>query len=308
MTVPRSEHPKPQFMRENWLCLNGEWDFCLDQGRSGEARGLAADYTSYDKKIVVPFCPQSALSGLGIKDFLYGVWYHRAVELTGAQVSGRTFLHVGAADYRTKVFVNGEYAGCHEGGYVSFSVDVSAFVKEGKNDLTIYCEDDERAPLIPRGKQSEEYYSHGCDYTRTTGIWQSVWLEFTPKTYIRSFRLFPNVNDASVTVCAELEGQAPLKVVACYDGKEVGEASCGTVGASAALTVKLSETHLWEAGHGRLYDLVLKFGEDEVRSYFGLREVRFDGYKFLLNGKSVFQRLVLDQGFYPPARGALRRI
>ncbi len=299
MNVPRSEHPKPQFERKNWMTLNGEWDFCIDNGRSGPARGLQSDFASYDRKILVPFCPQSALSGVEIKDFLYGVWYHRTVELTDEQISGRTVLHIGAADFRTTVYVNGEEAGVHVGGYVSFSFDISAFVKAGVNEIAVFCEDDERNPHIPRGKQSEEYHSHGCDYTRTTGIWQSVWLEFTPKTYIRSVRFYPDVNTSSLTAVFSLCGHADLTLKALYDGREVGAVSVPNAGGSETVTLPLSETHLWEVGQGRLYDLELTFGEDLVDSYFGLRQVQMDGYRFLLNGKSVFQRLVLDQGFYP---------
>ncbi len=299
MNVPRSEHPKPQFERKNWMTLNGDWDFCIDNARSGEARGLHRDFSDYDLRICVPFCPQSKLSGLERKDFMYGVWYHRTVELDGARADGRVVLHIGAADFRTTVYVNGEPVGSHVGGYVSFAFDISQAVHSGTNDIVIFCEDDERNPHIPRGKQSEEYYSHGCDYTRTTGIWQSVWLEFTPKTFIKSFRLFPDLTTNSVTVSAVLAGCSVLIITALYDGREVGDALCASACGTVTVNIPLSETHLWEVGHGRLYDLCLSFGEDEVKSYFGLRNVCMDGYRFLLNGKSVFQRLVLDQGFYP---------
>lgn len=299
MSIPRPEHPKPQFMRDNWLNLNGSWDFCIDNSRSGEARGFNKDFSSYDKKINVPFCVQSELSGLQIKDFIYGVWYRRSVTLTDAQISGRTVLHVGAADFRTTVFVNGERVGSHVGGYVSFSFDITAFVRAGENDIVIFCEDDERSPHIPRGKQSEEFYSHGCDYTRTTGIWQTVWLEFTPFTYVKNFRIFPDVSSESVTVSFELSGCADLSLLALYEGRETGKAGVKNAGGSVTLHMDLRETHLWEVGNGRLYDLEICFGEDKIHSYFGLRNVNLDGYKFRINGKSVFQRLVLDQGFYP---------
>ena len=299
MNVPRKEHPKPQFRRDNWLCLNGEWDFCIDQGRSGEARGLQNDFSSFDRKIVVPFCPQSELSGLGIKDFLYGVWYHRSVILPGEKLKGRTVLHVGAADHRTTVYVNGSKAGGHVGGYVSFSVDVTAFVHPGINDFVIYCEDDERDPMIPRGKQSEEFHSHGCDYTRTTGIWQSVWLEFTPTAYISGLRVYPDVATQSVSLQLSLCGKAELRIDASFEDAPMGGITLEEASGCVNLNLELSECHLWELGKGRLYDLRLRFGKDEVFSYFGLRSVQMDGYRFLLNGKSVFQRLVLDQGFYP---------
>jgi len=297
--IPRCEHPKPQFERENWMNLNGEWDFCFDQGRTGEARKLFEDFSEYDKKINVPFCVQSRLSGIEYKDFVYGAWYKRSVTLTKEQAENRTVLHIGAADYRTTAFINGKKAGVHKGGYVSFCFDISDFVEEGENTVVIFCEDDERNPYIPVGKQSREYYSHGCDYTRTTGIWQTVWLEFTPKTYVKSLRMIPDAFSGCVNITAVLEGTADLKVKSSYEGAPTGEAVLENVTGSVSFSVELSEKHLWEVGKGRLYDLDISFGDDRVKSYFGLRSVSLSGYKFLLNGKSVFQRLVLDQGFYP---------
>lgn len=297
--IPRQEHPKPQFERKNWLNLNGEWDFCFDNGRSGKERKIYEQAEAFDKKITVPFCVESRLSGIACKDFMYGVWYRRQVELTEEQVSGRAVLHIGAADYETTVFVNSVKAGGHKGGYVSFAVDITDCVKAGVNDIVIYCEDDTRDPMIPRGKQSEEYYSHSCDYTRTTGIWQTVWLEFTDKTYIDKVKYFPEPRNAALTVEAKLCGRADLEIKAFYEGKEVGSAKTVDAFGTVTLTLNLMEKHLWEVGKGRLYDLELTFGKDEVKSYFGLRSLGFDGYRFMLNDKSVFQRLVLDQGFYP---------
>ncbi len=297
--IPRCEHPKPQFERACWQNLNGEWDFCFDNGRSGEARKLYEDFSAFDKKITVPFCVESELSGIGCKDFTYGVWYKKEVELSAAEAAKRTVLHIGAADYKTTVYVNGVKCGVHEGGYVSFFFDISEAVKEGKNIIVINCEDDTRCPMIPRGKQSEEYYSHGCDYTRTTGIWQTVWLEFTEKTFVQSVKYFPDPLTCSLTVEAKLCGKADLCVKAFYEGAEMGEKRIENAAGTVTLTVELKEAHLWEVGKGRLYDLDITFGEDKINSYFGLRSVCFEGYKFMLNGKSVFQRLVLDQGFYP---------
>ncbi len=297
--IPRSEHPKPQFRREQWMNLNGEWDFCFDQGRSGEQRRLYEDFSSYDKKITVPFCIQSKLSGIEYRDFIYGAWYKRTVTLSEAQTAGRTVLHIGAADYRTTAFVNGKKAGQHKGGYVSFSFDITPYVIPGENTIVIFCEDDERNPYIPVGKQSREYFSHGCDYTRTTGIWQTVWLEFTPETYVKDIRITPDAAACSVNITACLAGTADLQLTASYEGKVMAETVLYGVAGAVNLSLALAEAHLWEVGCGRLYDLEIRFGEDRVQSYFGLRSVSLDGYRFLINGKSVFQRLVLDQGFYP---------
>ena len=297
--IPRKEHPKPQFERESWINLNGEWLFLIDNGRSGEARKVYADASAFDRKINVPFCMESELSGIGIKDFTYGVWYKKEVEIPSEYSGKRTVLHIGAADYRTKVYINGSEAGVHEGGYVSFCFDITEFVKKGKNDIVIYCEDDTRNRMIPRGKQSEEYYSHGCDYTRTTGIWQTVWLEFTEKAFVESVKYRPDYLTGSVTVEAQLRGSAALEFRASFEGREMGSVKIENAAGTVTFTLKLSETHLWNVGDGRLYDAQITFGKDKIKSYFGLRNVWFDGYRFMLNGRSVFQRLVLDQGFYP---------
>lgn len=299
MAIPRAEYPKPQFERKNWMNLNGEWNFEIDNGRSGQARMLFNEDSVFSGKITVPFCPESKLSGVEHKDFMYGVWYKREVVISGEAAKLNKILHIGAADYETYLYVNGEAVGSHKGGYVSFSFDVTKYIKEGKNTITIYCEDDTRDPFIPRGKQSELYFSHGCDYTRTTGIWQTVWLEFLPETHIDNVRYFPDIKTSSVGVEVFLKGSGTLCIKAYYDGREVGSAEAVSDGGREQLTLSLSETHLWEVGAGRLYDIVMTYGEDEVKSYVGLRSVCLDGYKFLINGKSVYQRLVLDQGFYP---------
>ena len=298
-SIPRSEHPKPQFRRDSWMNLNGQWAFEIDNGRSGKARGLNAKDAQLSGRIIVPFCPQSELSGVNHKDFLSGVWYRRTFELTKEQLSGQVVLHFGAVDYRCEAFANGVSVGTHTGGYVSFCFDVTGAVHEGENVVTVYAEDDERDPLIPRGKQSELFYSHGCDYTRTTGIWQTVWLEFLPETHIEKIRIFPNVETGSFDVEALLKGAGTLAVEASYEGRPMSAVSVNADGGLVRLHLPLQETHLWELGCGRLYDLKLTYGADTVQSYAGLRSVRLDGYRFLLNGKSVFQRTVLDQGFYP---------
>ena len=298
MNLPRPEHPNPQFEREHWLCLNGTWDFLKDPGRSGKARRLYEPGTAFDSSITVPFCPQSKLSGVGDTDFLPCVWYRRTITVTSEQLAGLVRLQIGACDYFTTVYVNGKRVGEHSGGYVSFSFDLTAFLTAGENTLVICAEDDEREPLIPRGKQSEEYASHGCEYTRTTGIWQTVWLEFLPKTHIESVKFYPDIRGA-LTVNAVLCGAGTLTAKAYYEGKPVGEATLEAGGGNETFTLPLQEVHLWEPGQGRLYDLELTYGEDRVKSYFGLRSMRLDGYKFRINDRSVFQRLVLDQSFNP---------
>ncbi|MBR7033084.1 MAG: beta-galactosidase [Clostridia bacterium] len=295
----RTEHPTPQFEREKWRCLNGVWDFEYDQGVSGEARGLHKPDAEYSLKINVPFCPESALSGIGNTDFINSVWYKRTVDISKDDLKDRVLLRFGAVDYEATVFVNGSEAFSHKGGYVGFSGDITDYLTEGENVITVRAIDDTRDRMIPSGKQCRWYRSSGCSYTRTTGIWQPVWLEFVPAARIIRTRYETDPESAVVNVTATVSGAGTLRAEAFYEGRPVGEAETVTAGDSAVLSIKLSERHLWEIGHGRLYDLVLTFGEDRVRSYFGLRSVALDGYRFLLNGKSVFQRTILDQGFYP---------
>ncbi len=295
--IPRAEHPNPQFERENWLNLNGEWEFEIDNSVSGRERGLQhAEHLK--SKIIVPFCPESRLSGVENTDFLNCVWYRRDIEISESNLNGRVILHFGAVDYDAAVYINGEEAMHHKGGYVSFSGDITRFLRVGKNSIAVEARDDVRNPLVPRGKQSEWLHSHDCDYTRTTGIWQTVWVEFVPESYIKSIKLFPNPTDSSVAFSCELCGSGELGIDVLYDGKIVGICDCQSSAGCVSGEIKLLEKHLWEVGCGRLYDLVITFGGDTVKSYFGLRDIRLDGFKYLINGKSVFQRLVLDQGFY----------
>lgn len=296
MNIFRPEFPNPQFERKNWINLNGEWDFCIDNEKSGQAKGFV-EKENFDRKIIVPFCPESELSGINNKDFMFCVWYKKNINITKEQLEQRVILNIGACDYETDVWVNGTHKCNHLGGYTPVKADITDALKEGDNLITIRAND----PLFgnPAGKQSAEYASHGCDYTRTTGIWQTVWLEFVPKTYLEKFRVVSDIDNVSVTLTGNGKGAAKVSATAFYDGKQVGFAQTETLTDAFCLNIKLDEKHLWEVGNGRLYELVIKYGDDTVYSYFGLRNVGFDGYKFLINGKSVFQRLVLDQGFYP---------
>ena len=297
MQIPRPEHPRPNFYRQTWQNLNGTWQFEIDHGRSGQSRGFnKPDYT-LSGSITVPFCPESELSGVGNKDFMASVWYKRNIHLES--ITGRVLLHLGAVDYLCTVYVNGRTAGTHKGGYGSFQFDITKFLQPGDNQITVYAEDDGRSPVVPSGKQSYDYYSGGCSYSRTTGIWQTVWLEFVPVDYIRRVKFDPDINACSVNVEAQLEGCGALSAEVTYEGRCVGTYHCQDANGVLHFSIPLAEKHLWEIGHGRLYDVTFHFGEDTVSSYFGLRQVRMEGMKFLLNGRSVFQRLVLDQGFYP---------
>lgn len=295
----RSEHPRPLMERQYWLNLNGEWDFEFDFSRSALARGMQLENAVFTKKINVPFCPESELSGIGYTDFIPACIYRRSFDITAEQLKRRIALNFGAVDYKASVFINGVLAGVHEGGYSSFCFDITSLCREGSNTLTVYCEDDTRSNKIPSGKQSQAFASSGCFYTRTTGIWQTVWLEFTPKNYIKSVKYYTDIHARTLTIQANVVGEGIFSAIAEYEGNEVARNSICAFSGCAVLTLKIEDIRLWEVGNGRLYDLYMSFGRDEVLSYFGMRDIHFDGPKFMLNGECVFQRLVLDQGFYP---------
>lgn len=318
--IPRPEHPRPQLVRDTWMNLNGTWDFAFDWGVSGEERGMAAG-GEYPLKITVPFCPESSLSGICHKDFIPAVWYRRAFMLDGKMCEGRVLLHFGAVDYEAKVWVNGKEAGSHRGGYAAFTLDITAYVNEGENTLTVFAKDDQRGGHQPFGKQSDLYVSHACSYTRTTGIWQTVWLEFVPMAYIRRVKIVPRPLDSRADVEVFTEGAAYgslVRLKALYHGEPMGEAEAHVTGSTAGMQVLLKEAHLWAPGVPELYDFTVELvpptgRPDRAEGYFGLRSVELSERALCINGSPVFMRTVLDQGFHPkgiytfPSDDAIRR-
>lgn len=298
MNIPRAEHPRPQWERQTWKNLNGLWEFEFDFGASAMERKVFKK-EKLDREILVPFCPESKLSGIAHTDFINAAVYRRHFELTEAEAKGRTFLHFDAVDYEADVYVNDKLAGSHKGGYTSFALDITGFVLPGDNVIFMTVKDNVRSGLQPKGKQSHTYASSGCDYTRTTGIWQTVWLEFVPQAYIKTAKYYPNPDNSCLVITGNTAGKGTLTITASWEGKVVGSRTLKVSDGNFSTQLDLSEIHLWEAKKGGLYDLTFDFGEDHVKSYFGLRTICFEGRRFLLNGKSLFQRTVLDQGFYP---------
>ena len=295
MNIPRPEHPNPQFERENWVNLNGEWEFEFDYGNSGRDRKFY-ERTSLNSKIIVPFCPESVLSGIGNVDFLNCVWYLKKVKIKNCNKN--VILHFGAIDYESYIYINGKQVYHNVGGYVGFDIDITNYVNKGQENTITVCAIDTHPKGKASGKQSKNYYSMGCDYTRTTGIWQTVWLEYVEKSYIKSVKYYPSIEDKSVQIEVETVGKAEFCAEASYKGKCVGCVSAKLNAGISRVTLKLDELHLWEVGKGRLYDLTLTYGKDKVKSYFGIRSTAFDNKNYLLNGKPVYLRTVLDQGFY----------
>lgn len=298
-----SLHPNPIFERDNWQSLNGEWDFGFSKKADKNYKFLTEEQildfykqSVFTHKINVPFCIESALSGIGYTGFLNRVWYKKRIHITSN--GNRVFLHIGAADYKTTVVLNGEIAGSHKGGYTPMCFDITEFAVDGENELYILCEDNTRDSLIAGGKQSDRKNSYACSYTRTTGIWQSVYMEYVPFDYVKNFKLTPSFKHGNITVELELYGRGKLEISAYLDEKNVGTRCIEEASGFIIVQIPISDIRPWELGNAVLYDLEIKFGHDKVRSYFGLRDIALDGFKFMLNGKSVFQRTVLDQGFY----------
>ena len=303
--IPKNLHPRPDRQREDWLCLNGEWDFEIDNERVGVNNEFyKRDYL--DGKIIVPFCPESELSGIGNKDFMKTVWYRRSFSVPTEWAGKRILLHIDASDYESVVYVNGKAVGSHKGGYTPFEFDITDFLLADGNYITVCVNDDIHSGRQVAGKQSYQQESFGCFYTRTTGIWQSVWLEAVEKAHIISYKVYPNISAPSVAIDVKtaLAMGAELCVKAYYEGREVGCAHTVVNGNNTTLNIPLSEKHLWECGCGRLYDLEFTLENngkvDKMKGYFGLREVAITKQKGLtVNGKTVFGRFILDQGFYP---------
>ena len=304
--VPRPEHPRPDLCRDNWMTLNGQWQFEIDKAADGESRGLTHG-KDLNAKIIVPFCPESKLSGIGLgnSERLKNVWYRRLFELPPAMQGKRVRLHFGGVDYRAWVYVNGQLAGMHVGENAAFNFDITPWLKDGANEVVVKVLDDMWSGLQPCGKQSPDK-SGGCIYTRTTGIWQPVWLEAVGSSFVENLSLVPDPDNSRVLIEAKINGSdkdLTLTAEAYADGKPAGSDTAAGPWQNQ-LVLNLKEKKLWQPGAPFLYDLkfTLYSGKekiDELKSYFGLRKVVIDGRRILINGKPVFQRLILDQGFYP---------
>ena len=344
-SVPRPEYPRPQLRRPDWINLNGVWAFAFDDDDSGLRQGwqetsadlLRSGDSPFDRRITVPFCYQAELSGIGERAFHDVVWYARTFEYSSAAGAERLLLHFGAVDYRAAVWVNGTQVASHEGGHTPFSADIADALREGENVLVVRVEDPSKDVTIPRGKQYWREESEGIFYTRTTGIWQTVWLEPVGRRRIEDLRITPDLDAAVVNVEVSVEGCEPglsLRLTVSREEEKVlddlvellsplVERSLPVIASGVEPdTPHLSEwpsPALWSPEHPNLYDLRVELldesGEmlDAVESYFGMRKVEAKDGKVYLNNRPYYQRLVLDQGYFPgglltaPADEDLRR-
>ena len=305
--LPRPEYPRPQFERSEWVNLNGQWSYTFDFSRSGMDRELFRS-ESFDGQITVPFAPQSELSGVGFTDFIPEMWYQRKIEIPAGWDGKRILLHFGAVDYIASVYIDGKIAGRHWGGSSSFAIDITRLVSAGKtHNLVIRVEDDERSGEYAKGKQCGRFASFGCEYTRTTGIWQTVWMEAVHKDGLKDVYVIPDLDQSRFVFRPEYyavqQGQK-LRIRVMDNGKTVGEKTIpATAQSQAEITVRKVKT--WSPEDPFLYDIeydVLSAdGEviDHVKAYAGMRKVQVIGNRIYLNDEPVYLRLVLDQGFYP---------
>jgi beta-galactosidase/beta-glucuronidase len=298
---PLPEYPRPQLTRDSWMSLNGLWDFAI---RSKEENKPS----SFDEKILVPFAVESALSGAGKTVGKENqLWYKRTVTIPAAFKNKNVLLHFGAVDWKCDVVVNGQKAGSHQGGYDPFSFDITSLLKKsGENEIVINVWDPSDDGPQPRGKQVKS--PNSIWYTPVTGIWQTVWLEAVPKTYIESTRQTPDIDAPAIKVKANVKNLQPgdqLKVSA-WDGTEkIAEQEVE----GDEVVLPISDPKLWSPSIPFLYNLTLSVTRkgkviDEVKSYFAMRKISMevdpDGIqRMMLNNEFVFQYGPLDQGWWP---------
>jgi len=323
-----SPHPRPQFTRPRWADLSGSWRFAYDDDNAGLDQRWQDDAARFDRDILVPFPPESELSGINDKSFHPVLWYRREFEASAED--GRLLLHFGAVDYSAHVWVNGDLVATHEGGHTPFSADITASLRaEGPQVVVVRAEDQPEDVTQPRGKQDWKLKPHAIFYDRTSGIWQQVWLEPVPATYITKLHLTPDLATGAVTLEAELNQahQGFLRIELSLRDAPLASAAAGFAGRRVVVRADIPAAHhgmdrndlYWTPDSPNLIDVTVTLttpgmaAVDRIESYVGLRSVGIDRGRFLLNDKAVFMRSVLEQGYWPqshlaaPDAGALRR-
>jgi beta-galactosidase/beta-glucuronidase len=321
-------YPRPQLRRDRWTSLNGTWDFALDPESSWDT---PAD-VRWSDSILVPFSPETTASGIGDTGMFRSCWYRTCLLSPDRRGSDRLILHFGAVDYRATVWVNGRMAATHEGGYTPFSLDLTDLEDpDGAFEIVVRAEDDPLDLEKPRGKQDWQPEPHAIWYPRTSGIWQTVWIEPVPSTSIASIRLKPSLERWEVCLFARVAGDAldgsRLIVRLQAGGRMLADDSYSIVAGEVNRSIALSDPGiddfrnelLWRPALPMLIDVELTLVGadgavlDEAASYTAIRSVGVDGNQFMLNGRPYRQRLVLAQGYWPdtgmtaPDDDALRR-
>ncbi|MFL5134461.1 MAG: glycoside hydrolase family 2 protein, partial [Microvirga sp.] len=333
--TPADLHPRPQLRRERWIDLCGQWGFAFDDADEGLAERWFEREEPFDREISVPFAPESKLSGVHETGFHPVVWYRREVQVDDADRRDRLVIHFGAVDYKATVWVNGRMAVEHAGGQTAFSADISPLLVPGETQVVIVrAEDEPRDLQQPRGKQYWEEKPGYIWYHRTTGIWQTVWLEPVPKIAIAELRWTPDVDrfgaelilrldrrpPAGWRVLVRLTGDRPARTLIddtyLLSGRELRRDILLDINDAA---IRRRRTLLWAPEHPNLIEAVIELIDgdgtivDRVESYFGLRRIEARDGRFLINGIPTFLRLVLAQNYWPdshltaPDADALRR-
>lgn len=312
--IPRSEHPRPDFMRDTFENLNGQWEFAFDDADEGIKASWYKPGHELPLVITVPFAYQTKLSGLGPTDEIHPIiWYRRTFTVPTAMAGKRVLLRFGAVDYECAVYVNGQMAGTHTGGYAPFALDITNLLRNGGNDLCLRVSD-EPDYTLPRGKQYWDKGLMGCWYTPVSGIWQTVYLEAVGEYGLKQIHITPDIDRHMVTAeialdrmpCTDLELQ--LKVT--FEGKHCRTVRttvsdrCSQVPVDVVVKGALDSIHLWQPETPALYDVevtLLKKEEvlDHVRTYFGMRKIENKDGRIYLNNMPIYQRLILDQGYWP---------
>lgn len=305
--IPRPEYPRPQFERAEWINLNGTWTYEFDLSNSGKNRQLTTA-KQLSNTITVPFCPESKLSGVNHTDFIEQMWYQRSISIPENWKDKKIMLNFGAVDYHAEIYIDGNYLGNHDGGSSSFSLDITPAVEPGNtHSLVVFVADKTRSGLQAVGKQSTQYNSYGCFYTRVTGIWQTVWLEAVSPYGLRSARTNSDIDQQQLIVTPEFyrsSNDETLEITLYDNSRQVSRkvVKCNN-GSSVVLPVK--DMKLWSPENPYLYDITYRIKNakeeviDEVKSYVGMRKVHTSNGQIYLNNEPYFQRLVLNQGYYP---------
>ena len=312
--IPRPEHPRPDFLRDTFFNLNGQWQFAFDDADEGLGQQWYLPGHSLEKEITVPFAYQTKLSGLGPTDEIHPVlWYRRPFAVPEEMANQRILLHFGAVDFEAQVYVNGQMAGAHRGGYTPFCLDITRFLQKGENDLCLRVQDDPDCTQ-PRGKQYWRQGLMGCWYTPVSGIWQTVYLEAVGEIALERAHITPDFDRHMCTVDLELDRMpaeaVEVEVALSHEGRPVRSLRMTTPSRRTAIPIdlvvqgELEPLHVWTPDRPALYDVdvyIRREGKvlDHVRTYFGLRKVEVREGKVYLNNCPLYQRLVLDQGYWP---------
>ncbi|ETI70648.1 glycoside hydrolase family 2 protein [Neobacillus vireti] len=325
MNIPRKEYPRPQFERADWMNLNGEWNFKFDRENQGEKEKWFKE-SNFDKKIIVPFTYETKASGIGEEVFCPNVWYQKSVTIPSEYEKKKLILHFQAADYITKLWVNGTFVGERKGGQIAFSFKITDYLDE-KNELNIVVKiEDSQSCFQPRGKQRWLDDSYECWYVQTTGIWQTVWLEFLNEAHVQAVKITPDIDTESVEFAYEVSGNIDpslvLKTTITFKGELIKAFELTVNRSNQTIKTNIaSEFHHWRVVHWspqapNLYDVEFTLYQndeviDSVKSYFGMRKVSIENGNVLLNNIPLYQKLILDQGYWeeshltPPSEAAI---